>query len=414
MKEIMTALLAHPQVAAALAALEADREKTLRQQLELVAVPAPSNDEARRSAYFAGLLRAEGYAVKTDAVNNVFATVHGSAGQPTVVLAAHLDTVFPPGTDLTVRRDGQRYIAPGINDDTRGLAEILSIARAIKASGLRLRGNLILCANVGEEGLGNLRGVRQIFAAPNDIDAFVSIDGIKPGNIAFCATGSHRYRVVYQNSGGHSFGAFGMANPIHAMGRAIGEIAKLKTPAEPKTTFSVGVVSGGTSVNSIAYEASMLIDMRSNSQTELERFDAQVMAILHRTLEEENAHWDNNTPVRMTIELIGKRPAGAQRADAPIVRAFAAAAEAVGIAPHLGGYSSTDCNIPIALGIPAAAVGRGGLAGKGHSIEEWFIPEDEHKGPQKDLLGVLALVGVEGGPTPAGLHPENALYSQTH
>ena len=197
-----------------------------------------------------------------------------------------------------------------------------------------------------------------------------------------------------------------MANPIHAMGRAIGKNAELKTPAEPKTTFNVGVVSGGTSVNSIAYEASMLIDMRSNSQTELDRLDAQVMAILHRTLEEENAHWNNNTPVCMTIELLGKRPAGAQRVAAPIVHTFAAAAEAVGLVPHLGGYSSTDCNIPIGLGIPAVAVGRGGVAGKGHSIEEWFIPEDEHKGPQKDLLGVLALVGVEGGPDPVGLRPK--------
>lgn len=380
----------------ALQLIEQDDENTLQQQLELTQIPAPSNDERNRALRVKELLEAAGYAVEMDQVSNVYTTLPGTGEGPTVMLAAHLDTVFPAGTDVTVRREGEKYCAPGITDDTRAVAELLSIARALRQSGLKTVGNLVLCANVGEEGLGNLRGVRHIFETRRDLDAFVSIDLPATEGIVFGATGSYRYRVTYRGPGGHSFAAFGLPNPIHALGRAVGEIAKLRTPEDPKTTFNVGVIGGGTSVNSIPYEASMLIDMRSNSAQELDKLDQKVMALVRQAAQEENDHWHSEQKVTVQIEQLGNRPAGMQPGDCTIVQVFEAANRAVGFEPKLMGASSTDCNIPISLGVPAVAVGRGGKGGQNHSLEEWFIPLQAYKGPQKDLLGVLALVGVQG------------------
>lgn len=396
MDEIMARLLACTAVRKAVDFIAQDAAQTLAQQLVLTQIPAPSGEEGERALRFKALLEAEGYAAELDAVGNVCAAYGGAGDGPTVMLAAHLDTVFARDTDLHIRRDGDKFCAPGITDDTRALAELLSIARALRHSPISCRGRLLLCADVSEEGLGDLRGVRHIFATRSDIDGFVSIDASITGAIVHGGTGSHRYKAVFRGSGGHSFGAFGLPNPIHALGRAIAKIAELRVPANPKTTFNVGVIDGGTSVNSIPNEASMWIDLRSQRTGELEEIDRQVLAAVRQALVEENARWNHAQQLTLELTPLGNRPAGSQPPDCTIVRAFEAANRAVGIAPSLIAASSTDCNIPISLGIPAVAVGRGGKSGGNHSLDEWFIPADAHLGPQKDLLGVLALLGVTG------------------
>ncbi len=262
-------LMETPAVAQALDFLKSDTEHTLKEQLEIVQIPAPSNDEGERTADFARRLTEMGYEPTIDKVGNVYVTIPGTdPAAPTVMVAGHLDTVFPRSLPLEVKEENGVYRCPGICDDTRALAEVLSLARAFRQADLKPVGTVILCGNVGEEGLGDLRGVKELFRTL-EIDAFISLDHWGVDEILLDATGSKRYKVTYRAEGGHSFGAFGKPNPIHAMGRAIHSIAQLHGLKEPKTTFNVGVVSGGTSINTIPCEASMLIDIRYNSAQEL-------------------------------------------------------------------------------------------------------------------------------------------------
>lgn len=266
----------------ALEALRATNDWTLAQQVAICEVPAPPFKEQARAEAFTRQLQALGYAdARIDAEGNVIAEVRGAQPGPTVMLAGHLDTVFPEGTDVRVRRTGTRFDAPGIGDDCRGLVVVLAVARAVREQRIPLRGRLLLVGNVGEEGPGNLRGVRHLFTTefPGQVDYFISVDGTGD-DVTSRAVGSIRYRVTYAGPGGHSFGAFGMPNPIHAMGRAIAAIGDLQVPASPKTTFNVGIVGGGTSVNTIAESAQMEVDMRSESREALAALDAQVRAAL--------------------------------------------------------------------------------------------------------------------------------------
>ncbi len=311
------------------------------------------------------------------------------------MLAAHTDTVFPEGTDLTVKRDGEKYICPGINDDTRSVIELFTVARAFIETGLRPQGDLIFCANVGEEGLGDLKGVKYIFSHPHNLDAFVSIDNPVPGGIVFTGTGSVRFKISFKGRGGHSFADFGLPNPIHAMGRAISKLADIQVPKMPKTTFNVGIVSGGTSVNTIAESASILVDFRSDSPEELAQLVAQMKTFVEQAIQEENARWESSDLVYAEYEKIGDRPAGVQSPDSPIVKAAWEAALLVGIEPELRDETSTDANIPISLGIPAITIGRGGKEGGVHTVSEWFIPYECYKAPQRTLLLMLGLAGME-------------------
>src|SRR2546423_798275 len=282
-----------PDVRAVLDSIRARNAWTLEQQTTLCEIPAPSFKEAvRGQAYKAAFERLGLSNVRVDSEGNVLGERRGTANGPTVVLAGHLDTVFPEGTDVKVRREGNRYIGRGIGDDCRGLAVVLSVARALQASQLETPGTIIFVGNVGEEGAGNLRGTRHLFAKElaGKIDYFISVDGI--GNdITSRAVGSNRYRVTYKGRGGHSYGAFGNPNPAHALGRAIAAIADLQVPTSPKTTFNVGVIRGGTSVNSIPFEASMDVDLRSESAKSLAAVDAQLQRALTRALTAENARW---------------------------------------------------------------------------------------------------------------------------
>ncbi|HWH51469.1 MAG TPA: M20/M25/M40 family metallo-hydrolase, partial [Gemmatimonadaceae bacterium] len=269
------------RVRAALDIVKADNAWTLQQQVELTQIPAPPFKESTRAAEFKRRLEALGlHDVRIDTAGNVIAMRPGTGKGPTVVLAGHLDTVFPEGTAVAVTRDGTRYKAPGIGDDDRGLAVVLAVVRAFEKANVQTNGAVYFVGDVGEEGPGNLRGMRNLFGheLKGKIDYFISIDDADLG-IASRAVGSDRYRVSYKGPGGHSYGAFGIPNPIHALGRAIAGIADIQVPSKPKTTFNVGVIQGGTSVNSIAGEASMQIDMRSEDAASLAAVDAKIQKV---------------------------------------------------------------------------------------------------------------------------------------
>lgn len=384
-------------VKAALVNIREDEEQTLQEMLDMCQIPAPSYGEREKAEYVLRKFREIGLEdVRMDEIWNVFGMIKGNGDGPKIMLAAHTDTVFPIETDVTVKREGNRYCCPGINDDTRAVAELFTIARAMKETGLCGEGDIIFCANVCEEGLGDLKGVKHIFGQPDVCDGFVTIDNPFTGGIIKNATGSERYRVTFQGCGGHSFGDFGIPNPIHAMGRALAVIADFQVPEIPKTTFNIGVIDGGTSVNTIAGEASMLVDLRSDNGAELERLAGELKAAVEAAVKAENDRWNHEKKVSAEIRLIGKRPAGTQSAKCKIVRAAWEADLALGIDPEFRPESSTDANLPISLGIPAIAVGRGGKEGGVHTLKEWFEPVDAFLGPQRDLLLILALSGCRG------------------
>jgi len=389
-------LIASPAVKKGLDFIKEDHENTVAEQKHICAIPAPPFKEQTRAEDYRKRLAALGLKdVQVDQEGNVFGFRPGTGKGPKLLVAAHLDTVFPEGTDTTVKeKDGKLY-APGIADDSRGLAALLSVLRALDETGVKTVGDIIFCGNVGEEGLGDLRGVKALFRDYKDIDGFISIDGHGSESITFLATGSHRYEITYQGPGGHSFSAFGLPSATHALGRAIARIADLRTPKEPKTTFTVGIVLGGTSVNSIAAEASMQMDMRSNREKELLEVEARFLEIVKKAREEENARWGSDK-ITVQIKLVGDRPAGTQPPDAKIVQAAWASTGAVGQKPKLGEPSSTDSNLPISLGIPAITVGGGGDSGSNHAPGEWFDPTNAYLGPQRIFLTILGLVGMEG------------------
>jgi acetylornithine deacetylase/succinyl-diaminopimelate desuccinylase-like protein len=391
------------RVRAALESIKADNAWTLEQQESICEIPAPPFKEERRAADYRRRLEALGLRnVRIDAVGNVIAERTGSGGGPSVVIAGHLDTVFPEETDVTVKREGSRMAGPGIGDDCRGLAVVLAVARAFERAALQTRGTVYFIGNVGEEGPGNLRGVKHLFGTElkGKIDYFISVDGTGL-DVTSRAVGSNRYRVTYKGPGGHSYGAFGIPNPIHALGRAMAGIADLQVPASPRTTFNVGVIQGGTSVNSIPFEGIMEIDMRSESAQSLATIDTQVMRILQDALNAENARWPGERAARamltLTIDTIGIRPANSQQTEAaPIVATAFAAARALGFTTSAGA-SSTDSNWPMSLGIPAITIDGGGRGQGAHSLTESYDDgPNGWLGPQWAALIVAALAGLSG------------------
>ncbi|HEU4566254.1 MAG TPA: M20/M25/M40 family metallo-hydrolase [Gemmatimonadaceae bacterium] len=382
----------------ALDSIRARNAWTLEQQSSICQIPAPPFKEQTRAAELVRRFEALGLrGARIDAEGNVIAERKGTAANgPAVVLSAHLDTVFPEGTDVTVKSDGARMSGPGIGDDCRGLAVLLSVARAVQEAKVATPGTIYFVGTVGEEGQGNLRGVRHLFGTEmkGKIDYFISVDGTGLG-ITSRAVGSHRYRVSYRGPGGHSYGAFGMPNPIHALGRAIAAIADLEVPEHPRTTFSVGVIRGGTSVNSIPTEGQMDIDMRSESAEALAALDAQVQRVLRDAMERENARWPRSAKkVSLAIDTIGIRPAGAQPDSARIVRVARDAARTLGFDAGATSASSTDANIAIALGVPAITIDGGGEGGGAHSPDEWYADGDRGwLGPQWAAVIAVRLAG---------------------
>ncbi len=385
-------LMKQPAVAAAIEASRRNEPKSLEEQARLCEIPAPPFHEQQRGLELKRLFEELGLKqVRIDPAGNVIGVRPGKSARPNLVFSAHLDTVFPEGTDVKVSRDGAVMKGPGIGDDCRGLAVMLSVIRALDAGHVETPGTITFVADVGEEGLGDLRGMKMLFheSLRGQIDQFVSVDGTGMG-IANIGVGSNRYRVTFKGPGGHSYGAFGMANPIQAMGRAIAKIDAFTVPATPKTTFNVGRVGGGTSVNAIPYEAWMEVDMRSSDPASLKALDDKFHAALKEAVEEENQRWNQRGPVSVSAELVGLRPAGQTPADSPIVKTAMEVSRTLHIREELR-EGSTDANVPMNMGIPAITISGGGFGTGAHSLNETFDPRDSWLGTERALLLAVAL-----------------------
>jgi tripeptide aminopeptidase len=389
-----------PKFKAAMAALDKDHDRLVAEIIQLTEVPAPPFKEDARGAAYLEMLRAAGLSnVERDAEGNVMGLRRGTGDGPLIAIAAHLDTVFPEGTDVKVKRDGTRLAAPGIGDDTRSLAVLLAMIRAMNAAGIQTKSDILFIGDVGEEGLGDLRGMKYLFQKGpyrDRIKTFISMDGAGGGDdITHGAVGSKRYRATFKGPGGHSYGAFGLVNPAFAMGNAIQKFARIQVPASPKTTFNVGVMGGGTSVNSIPFESWMEVDMRSESRAELEKVNETFIGILNEAVAEENkARSTRLGPIQLDLKLVGDRPSGQTPKDAPLVLTAAAAIRAAGMTPTYS-FSSTDSNIPISLGIPAITIDSGGRGGRAHALDEWIDVEKASslRGIQSALALLLTLAG---------------------
>jgi tripeptide aminopeptidase len=392
---------AHAGVKKALDFIKADDERTLKDQIELTEIPAPPFKESVRAADYLKRLKALGLAdARIDAEGNVIAVRKGTGRGPLLVVSAHLDTVFPEGTDVKVKVKDNRYAAPGIYDDGRGLASLLSVVRALNHADLKTVGDIVFVGTVGEEELGDLRGVKAFFRDHKNVDGFISFDGVDISRIVNQATGSRRWRIIYTGPGGHSFSAFGLPSATHALGRAIAKISEVRTVDNPKTTFTVGTLKGGTSVNAIAAEAELGLDMRSNSAAELKKLEEQIMVLAREAADDENKRWGKPDTIKVEFKLVGDRPAGASSPDSAMLHAARKGIVSVGGEVKSIMASSTDSNLPISLGIPAVTLGSGGVGGGSHGPGEWYSPVNAWLGPQSQLLTILSLVGVDGATQP--------------
>ncbi|MBS0241795.1 MAG: M20/M25/M40 family metallo-hydrolase [Proteobacteria bacterium] len=395
-------ILGHPAFKAAVRTLDAEHERTVADIITLTEIPSPPFKEARRAAAYLDMLRAHGLDdVEQDEIGNVMGLRRGIGNGALIVVAAHLDTVFPEGTDVKVRREGTKLYAPGVGDDTRSLAVLLAFLRAMDAAGIRTRNDILVVGDVGEEGAGDLRGVRHLFTQGryrDKIRAFLTVDSPQMDEIVVGGVGSKRYSVRFKGPGGHSFGAFGIVNPMYAMGEAIVELGRIQVPARPITTFCASMVGGGTSINAIPEETWIDIDLRSESADELAKLDARCREILAAAVERENATRSTKQgAISMEIKPIGDRPAGSTPMQADIVQYATAAYRAHGFEPgHKA--SSTDANIPMSLGIPAIKIGSGGTGGRAHSLAEWIDVEKTASvaGMSASLAAILAVAGFEG------------------
>ena len=385
-------LLKDPAVKAAIDAAKATEALTTADQIRFCEIPAPSFKEDARGQELKRVFQQLGLQnVRIDTVGNVLGDYAGAAAHPHLVLAAHLDTVFPEGTDVKVKREGAILHGPGIGDDCRGLAVMVTIIREMKKANVKTPGSITFVANVGEEGLGDLRGVKELFTVTlkDQIDRFVSIDGTGV-HVTNVAVGSHRYRVTFKGPGGHSFGAFGLANPMGAMGRAIAKIQEMQVPRQPRTTFNVGRTGGGTSVNSIPFEAWIEVDMRSSDPASLAAVDASFQKAVDAAVVEENQRWGKPGVITVVKELVGDRPAGSTPENSSIVRSGLAAATVLGFTSNLG-EGSTDSNIPMSLSVPSITIGGGGRGRDAHALTESFDTTDAWMGTQHALLLTVAL-----------------------
>lgn len=369
-------------------------EKTNKNLIELTEIEAPPFKEEKRAKEFAKRLQLAGLEnVWIDSIGNVIGFLKGSIGNKNIAINAHIDTVFPEGTDVRVQVRNDTLYAPGIGDDTRGLAMLLTIAETIKMNNIEPVNNIIFIGTVGEEGLGDLRGVRYLFENNNPkIDSWIAIDGGSIGRVNNQALGSYRYEVVFDGPGGHSWGAFGLVNPHHALGYGIKnfiEKADLYTSSGPKTSYNVGVISGGTSINSIPFESSMLIDIRSIEPNRLDDMEEILFNSMQKALKEQNEMKRSGSDLTLTINKIGNRPSGKVEESVPLIQRTIAATQYMGVEPRLT-IGSTDSNIPISIGVPAVTIGRGGEGGGAHSLDEWWINKDGYKSIQLALLILLS------------------------
>jgi acetylornithine deacetylase/succinyl-diaminopimelate desuccinylase-like protein len=391
-------LRALPQVQAAMEHVLELEPRSRDDLIELTEIPAPPFNEQRRAERFAEMLREAGLTdVIIDEVGNAIGRRPGSVGNRVIGYSAHLDTVFPEETDVTVRFEGNRLLAPGIGDNSRGLVTVLTVLRALQHADIQTEADLLFIGNVGEEGLGDLRGVKHLFreGAP-PVDSLIVVDGGESSRIVYGGVGSYRYRVTFEGPGGHSWGAFGMANPHHALGRAIAlfdQAAAVVTSEGARTSYNIGRIGGGTSINAIPFESWMEVDMRSGDTAKLDEIDGVFHNAMQVALQQENSGREEGPELTLSVQRVGTRPAALGDPDGPLIQRAMAVTLAFGIEPELR-ISSTDANLPISLGIPAVTMSRGGRGGNAHSPDEWWENEEGHIGIQIGLLTLLLEAGL--------------------
>lgn len=371
----------------------------MQEQIEICEVPSPTFEESVRAEEIARRMRKYGLTdVCIDEIGNVIGKLLGCGSGPTIAFGAHIDTVFPAGTEIKVRQEGNIYYAPGIGDNSSGVRALLQTIRCFTRTGIQPKGDIYFVGTVGEEGNGDTRGSK-FFNAHNHVDAFIAVDNTDVGRILYSAIGSHRWRISFDGKGGHSFANFGTTpSAIHAMCIAGAKVAKLKTPQESRTTFTIGMIKGGTSVNTIAPHCEVDIDMRSLDNQDLLDIEARILKCFDEAVEEENRYWDVDEDIKLlkiTKTQIGDRPAGQLSHDCPLLQVARSAQKALGIELTKYTFSSTDANYPVSQGIPATCLSAGGQQVNNHTMNEYFVKEDIHLGPQLIFLTALALSGMD-------------------
>jgi tripeptide aminopeptidase len=366
------------------------------QQIKLTEIPAPEFDEARRGEFLKQLFEASGLQVRVDKLGNVVAERAGTDPNSVVLLAAHLDTVFAAGTDVRVKRDGSRLTAPGIADNSAGLAALVALGRALNEANVRTKSTIVLAGDVGEEGEGNLRGIRALVEAyRSKLVAVIAVDGASTEHITTQGIASHRYEIVITGPGGHSWSDFGAPNPITALARGIVRFSNVPVPDSPRSSYNFGTIEGGTSVNSIPARAAVKVDLRSEQESEVAKMEKSLRDAMQAGLRDELAAANENTDaLQITYRSLGARPAGKMQDNAPLVETIRSVDRFLGNRSRLE-RSSTDANIPLSIGIPAVSLGGGGKGGGSHTLAEWYDASGRELGVKRLFLSTLTLAGVQ-------------------
>ncbi|WP_028297989.1 M20/M25/M40 family metallo-hydrolase [Olivibacter sitiensis] len=399
-KKQIAAIYKNKKVEKAFQHIDELEEETRSNHILLNEIAAPPFQEEKRADQYSLMLREIGVdSVWIDAAGNVIAKRKGTKGDKTIAIEGHLDTVFPEGTDVTVKLKGDTLAAPGVADNTRSLAALLTMLKAMNLAGIKTEADVLFIGTVGEEGQGDLRGMKELFGLQGPkIDTHIALDGTSHERIVNRGVGSHRYRVTFKSTGGHSYGSFGMVNTHVAMGKAINYWSMaadefLNNVPGPKTTYSVSVLGGGTSVNSIPFESWMEVDMRSEDKDRLEKVDAFLKEAVSKAAKEVNASKRQGKDLEVTMEMIGDRPVGTAELTSPLVQRMMAVIELAGFQPKLGA-SSTNSNVPLSLGKPSITIGSGGIGAGAHSLDEWYVNKDGYLGIRNALVILLAEAGL--------------------
>jgi len=383
-----------PRVARGLEWIQKNSDWVTGEQIRLTEIPAPEFSEGPRGEYLKKIFEAYGFRVHTDAVGDVIAERPGTESNDVILFAAHLDTVFPAGTDVKVKRDGNRLLAPGISDNGAGLAALAGLARAFFESRVQTEKTIVLVGDVGEEGEGNLRGIRALVEAYRPrLAAVIAVDGASTEHITTQGIASRRFEITVTGPGGHSWSDFGEPNPITAVSRGIVKFSAIKIPESPRTSFNFGVIEGGTSVNSIPTSATVKVDLRSEDESQLGRMEAALHDAMQAGMKEEMAAARTNSALEIKFRSLGTRPAGALPENSPLLETMLAVDRYLGNRSRLE-HSSTDANFPLSLGIPALSLGGGGSGGGAHTPDEWYNPQGRSLGLKRLFLAGVALAGL--------------------
>jgi tripeptide aminopeptidase len=389
-----------PRVARVLEILRGSANATTEEQIRITEIPSPPFQESARGAYLKKLFASTGLRVETDEIGNVIGEWPGTSPD-IVMLTAHLDTVFPAGTNVRVRREGGKLLAPGISDNGTGLAALVALSKAFHEAKIKTNKTILFVADVGEEGEGNLRGMRALVESyKKRLKCVVALDGSATEYVTTAALASRRVEITITGPGGHSWSDFGAPNPIHALGRGIARFVTARVPESPRTSFNIGEIEGGTSVNSIPSSAHMKVDLRSESETELASLEGLLRDAVKAGIDEElsaareRGMSGSANLLTLKINVLGVRPAGELAENSPLLAALLAADNQLGNRSRRE-RSSTDANIPLSVGIPAISLGAGGRSGGAHTLEEWYDPAGRELGLQRVALTVLGVAGLE-------------------